>query len=115
LILFMGAAPLLKWKSDNWQKLRRLGLIALPLGIIITIAASVFGKSVLGGMGLAIAAYLAIGTIIAFARKTKNFKTWRAQPAGTYGFVLAHLGVAIFTAGAVIMSVWAKDDIGLRR
>ena len=26
--------------------------------------------------------------------------------------MLAHLGVAIFTAGAVAMSVWAKDDIG---
>ncbi len=112
LILFMGAAPILKWKTDSWKKLKRLGLIALPLAIIITLAATVFGKSVLGGIGLAIAAYLAIGTILAFARKTQNFKNWRSQPAGTYGFVLAHLGVAIFTAGAVIMSVWAKDDIG---
>ena len=112
LILFMGVAPLLKWKSDNWQKLKGLALIALPLGILITIAALIFGKSVLGGIGLAIAAYLAVGTILAFARKTQNFKNLRTQPAGTYGFVLAHLGVAIFTAGAVIMSVWAKDDIG---
>ena len=112
LILFMGAAPLLKWKSDSLQKLKRLGLIALPLSLLIIIVVTIFGKSVLGGIGLAIAAYLAIGTVIAFARKTQNFKIWRTQPAGTYGFVLAHLGVAIFTAGAVIMSVWAKDDIG---
>ena len=112
LILFMGAAPLLKWNSDSWQKLKRLALIALPIGVLITIAAAIFGKSVLGGIGLAIAAYLAIGTILALARKTQNFKNWRTQPAGTYGFVLAHLGIAIFTAGAVIMSVWAEDDIG---
>ena len=112
LIIFMGAAPLLKWKKDSDQKLKRLGFIALPLGSLITIAAAIIGKSVLGGIGLAIAAYLAIGTIIALARKTQNFRNWRSQPAGTYGFVLAHLGVAIFTAGAVIMSVWAKDDIG---
>jgi len=112
LILFMGAAPLLKWKNDNLQKLKRLGLILGPLAILIIGAATFFGKSILGGIGLAIAVYLAIGTIIAFARKTQNFKTLRAQPAGTYGFVLAHLGVAVFTAGAVIMSVWAKDDIG---
>jgi len=112
LILFMGAAPLLKWKNDNLQKLKRLGLILGPLAILIIGAATFFGKSILGGIGLAMAVYLAIGTIIAFARKTQNFKTLRAQPAGTYGFVLAHLGVAVFTAGAVIMSVWAKDDIG---
>jgi len=60
---------------------------------------------------LAIAAYLAVGTLLAFAKKTQNFKIWRTVPAGTYGFVLAHLGVAIFTAGAVIMSVWSQDDI----
>lgn len=112
LILFMGAAPLLKWKSDSLQKLKRLAFIAMPLATIITLAAAIFGKSVLGGIGLAIAAYLAIATLLAFARKTQNFTSWRAQPAGTYGFVLAHLGVAIFTAGAVIMSVWSKDDIG---
>jgi len=112
LILFMGAAPLLKWKSDSAAKLKRLGLICLPVIIAITLAAAIFGKSVLGGIGLAIAAYLAIGTVLAFAKKTQNFKIWRSVPAGTYGFVLAHMGVAIFTAGAVIMSVWAKDDIG---
>ena len=112
LILFMGAAPLLKWKSDSAAKLKRLAVIALPISIVIVLAATLSGKFVLGGVGLAIAAYLAIGTLIAFARKTQNFQNWRAQPAGTYGFVLAHLGVAIFTAGAVIMSVWAKDDIG---
>jgi len=112
LILFMGAAPLLKWKGDTARKLKRLGAVTIPLAILITGATILFGKSVLGGIGLAIAAYLAIATILVFARKTQNFKTWRAQPAGTYGFVLAHLGIAIFTAGAVIMSVWAKDDIG---
>ncbi len=112
LLIFMAAAPLLKWKKDSLQKLKTLALFALPLGGIITAAAAIFGKSVLGGIGLALAAYLAIGTLIAFARKTQNFKNLRSQPAGTYGFVLAHLGVAIFTAGAVIMSVWADDDIG---
>ena len=111
LIVFMGAAPLLKWKSDSAAKLKKLALISLPIAFVIIIAASLFGKSVLGGVGLAIAAYLAVGTLLAFAKKTQNFKIWRTVPAGTYGFVLAHLGVAIFTAGAVIMSVWSQDDI----
>ena len=112
LIVFMGAAPLLKWKSDSAAKLKKLALISLPIAFVIIIAASIFGKSVLGGVGLAIAAYLAVGTLLAFAKKTQNFKIWRTVPAGTYGFVLAHLGIAIFTAGAVIMSVWSQDDIG---
>ena len=112
LILFMGAAPLLKWKEGSWNSLKHLALIAIPPMALILMAAAIWGKSVLGGLGLAIAAYLAIGTVLAFARKTQNFKTWRAQPAATYGFVMAHLGIAAFTAGAVAMSVWAQDDIG---
>jgi len=62
LIVFMGAAPLLKWKSDSAAKLKKLALISLPIAFVIIIAASIFGKSVLGGVGLAIAAYLAVGT-----------------------------------------------------
>ena len=52
LIIFMGAAPLLKWKKDSVQKLKRLGLIALPLGSLISITAAIIGKSVLGGICL---------------------------------------------------------------
>jgi len=112
LILFMGTAPLLKWKADSLKKLNPSFFKIGGLMTVIVIATSLLGKSVLGGIGLAIATYLAIATLLAFAKKTQNFKTWREQPAGTYGFVLAHLGIAIFTGGAVIMSVWAKDDIG---
>ena len=112
LILFMGAAPLLKWKSGSWKSLNSFAKRALPVLLMIILMTIFIGKSVFGALGLAAAAYLAFGTLFALARKTQNFKTWRAQPAAVYGFVLAHLGIAAFTAGAVAMSVWAKDDIG---
>jgi len=94
------------------KTLKAFGLkVRYPVAFTIMFVGMI-GKSFLGAVGLATATYLAIATIFAFAKKTQNFKTWREQPAGTYGFVLAHLGIAIFTGGAVIMSVWAKDDIG---
>jgi len=111
LILFMGAAPLLKWSGDNWEALKILGRVSFILALIIIGLTSLIGKSVLGGIGLFFAAYLAIATLLALARKTQNFKNIRGQPAATYGFALAHIGIAIFTAGAVIMSVWAKEDV----
>ncbi len=112
LILFMGAAPLLKWENGSWKSLNSFAKRVLPVLIMIILMTVFISKSVLGALGLAAAAYLAFGTIVALARKTQNFKTWRAQPAATYGFVMAHLGIAAFTAGAVAMSVWANDDIG---
>jgi len=111
LILFMGIAPLLKWSGDSWKTLRKFGVISGVLFVIIVAGTTIIGKSFLGGIGLFFAAYLAFATIFALAKRTQNFKNWRGQPAATYGFVLAHLGMAIFTAGAVIMSVWAKEDL----
>ncbi len=112
LIVFMGAAPLLKWSGDSLGSLKGFAVKAvLPL-LFIIVATALFGKSVLGGLGFALAFYLAAGTIAAFARRSQGFQTWRAQPAATYGFVLAHLGMAVFTAGVTAMSIWAKDDIG---
>ena len=61
------------------------------------------------------AAYLAFGTLLAFGRKIKfgkpgALKLMRAQPGSTYGFLLAHLGLAICMAGITAMSVWATED-----
>ena len=110
LILFMGAAPLLKWSGDSWATLRKLGLISAVLFALIVGGTTLIGKSFLGGIGLFFAAYLGAATLLSFARRTQGFKNWK-QPAATYGFVLAHLGMAIFTAGAVIMSVWTQEDL----
>jgi len=111
LILFMGAAPLLKWTGDSWITLKKLGGISVVLFIVIVIGTSLIGKSFLGGIGLFFAAYLALATVLALAKRTANFKNIRQQPAATYGFALAHFGMAVFTAGAVIMSVWTDENV----
>lgn len=118
LVLFMGFAPLLKWRSDTLHKLKRPAFIALILLLIITGLTIVFGKSVLGGLALGLAAYLAYGTFLALGRKirwgdvskSESMTLLKAQPAVTYGFVIAHLGLAVFMAGVTAMSVWATDD-----
>ncbi len=113
LILFMGIGPMLKWRNDSLKRLRRPTLISLlAFGVIFALTA-LFGKSILGAIVLGLSAWLAVGTCIALGRKTKwSLKGVRAQPAATWGFVGAHLGMAIFTAAATSMSVWAETDIG---
>ncbi len=113
LILFMGIGPMLKWRRDSLQRLRRPLLIcAAGFGVIFT-AAALFGKSVLGAAALALAAWLAIGTILAIGRKARWSRAGlKAQPASTWGFAGAHMGIAIFTAAVTAMTVWAQTDIG---
>jgi cytochrome c-type biogenesis protein CcmF len=112
LIVFMGAAPLLKWQGDSLAKLKRFALISGVAAIIIITLAGLFGKSVLGGVGLALSAYLGYGAIKALRQRGPLSNMPSAARYGTIGFAIGHVGMAIFTAGAVIMSVWADDTIG---
>ena len=112
LIAVMAFAPLLKWRDGKWNTLKRPFIIALILAFIISILTLWIGKSVLGGLSLSLAAILALGTIISVGRKSGwSMARLLRQPAATYGFVLGHLGVAIFTVGVTIMSVWADDEV----
>lgn len=111
LIIFMGIAPLLKWQRDSLQPYKRFGLISLIGAVTLIALSAIFGKSILGGVGLSLAAYLAYGAIKAWRKRGPVFKLPHAQKYNTISMVLAHLGVAIFTAGAVIMSVWSDDAI----
>jgi len=76
-------------------------------------ATAIIGKSVLGALALGLAAWLAVGTVIAIGRKARWSRAGlKAQPASTWGFAGAHMGVAIFTAAVTAMSVWSATDIG---
>lgn len=118
LILFMGLGPMVKWRSDQLATLKKPLIISAGLMVIIVVIGLVFGKAGWGAVAFAFAAYLAYGTLATFARKlrwsdassSQRLTTLKAQPAATYGFLMAHLGIAIFTAAVTMMSVYAKDD-----
>ena len=113
LILFMGIGPMMKWRDESLKRLRGPIMFALKAFGIVFIATAIFGKSVLGGLALGLAAWLAVGTVIAVGRKANWSRAGlRAQPASTWGFAGAHFGLAIFAAAVTSMSVWADTDIG---
>jgi len=113
LILFMGIGPMFKWREDSLRRLRGPIMLAVKVFGVVFIATALLGKSVLGALALGLAAWLAVGTILAIGRKTNWSRTGlRAQPASTWGFAGAHFGLAIFAAAVTSMSVWADTDIG---
>jgi cytochrome c-type biogenesis protein CcmF len=108
----MGAAPLIKWNKNSEGKIiSLLKKLIVPLAIMVLLTFFI-GKSIWGALGLALAAYLAITTLIAIKTRTKGFKSWKSLKPKTYSFAIAHLGVAVFAAGVVFMSVWSEDNIG---
>ncbi len=131
LAVIMGFGPLLPWGGAkggakkgrakkgraSFKRIKKPMLILLAVGIVITVLVLVFGKSALGAMCFGIAAYLATGTLIAFARQNRfgdiplqgSLKLLRVQAGPKLAFLLAHLGMACAIAGITAMSVWSAD------
>lgn len=118
LILFMGIGPMLKWRKDSLSRLKPFFLKALVLVLVVTVLTYLIGKSVIGALALALCAYLAFGTLTTLARRVKwgevprrdSLRLLRSQPAATYAFVSAHVGLAICAAGITAMSVWGASS-----
>ena len=115
LIVFMGLGPLVKWREDSWATIKHYLIKSLPFLLLVAVLVWWQGKSVLGGLSLGLAGWLALSTLVALARRVGFGKPgiWtrlKAQPASYWSFVLAHLGLAIAMVGITGMSVWAVQD-----
>ncbi len=121
LIVFMAVAPLMKWRADSWRRIRKALVIMAACTIPLWIVIALFGKSVLGGLGIALAAWLMVGTVLNYGRKlrigeTKStvgnlLKRFALLPGAAHGFALAHIGLAFSTIGIVSMGVWSNEDV----
>ncbi|MEM9053765.1 MAG: heme lyase CcmF/NrfE family subunit [Pseudomonadota bacterium] len=121
LILFMGVAPLLKWRADSWARIRTTLMVMGAGALVIAIATALMGKTVLGALGVGLAIWLLIGTVANYGRKLRVgeakseagnlLKRFALLPGAVHGFALAHLGVAVTTLGIVSMGVWADETV----
>ena len=118
LIVFMGVAPMIDWRRGKVASLKRPIIVSLAIVAFVVLLATVLGKAGMGAIGFALAAYLAYGTLVTFGRKLKFGKVsfansvtlLRAQPSAAYGFLIAHLGIAVFTAAVTAMTVWGQEE-----
>lgn len=113
LLAVMAVAPMLKWRQDSLSRFKK-PLIRAGVFVIFALVLSYwFGRSVLGAIAIGFAAWLIAGTLITLYRRTDGkWVRLRAQPAGTWGFVISHISVAIFTIGVTAMSIGAQEEIG---
>ncbi|MEL7103758.1 MAG: heme lyase CcmF/NrfE family subunit, partial [Pseudomonadota bacterium] len=75
LILFMAVAPLIKWRSDSWTRIRKTLIIMAAAALALTIAVAIFGKSVFGAIGMGLAVWLLFGTLANYGRKLRIGET----------------------------------------
>jgi cytochrome c-type biogenesis protein CcmF len=125
LVVAMAIGPLLRWKrGDLAAALGRLWLAALAAAGAALLGWAMYdARSILGLIGLALAAWLFVGTLIELAGRvglfTASFGTSLRRaiglPRAGWGMALAHAGLAVLIAGITASSVWKEERIQLMR
>ena len=110
--LILPAGPLLAWKRGDLkgvsQRLAVAGGLALLAGLAGWMAFE--PKKAVAGAGLAVGAWLILGSLAEVVERVRLFKVplaeamrrARALPLGAWGTTLAHAGLGLFVLGAVV-------------
>ncbi|QGM99526.1 heme lyase CcmF/NrfE family subunit [Methylocystis parvus] len=118
-ILVAAAAfgPALSWKRDTMRgAFARLRPAALA-GMVALAAVTIFSRDLVAALLLALAAWLALGSLVVLARRVRLFEASlltslrlaRTTPQAFYGLVVAHAGVGVMLAGMTGAAFWSSE------
>jgi cytochrome c-type biogenesis protein CcmF len=120
LALAAAVGPLLAWRrGDLLAALQRLWLAGIAAALATLATLWLKGVEVGPVIGIALAAWLGIGTLIAWAERTRLFRAGFAEsvrrarhlPRAAYGMTLAHLGLAVLIAGVTASTAWKEERV----
>jgi len=112
LLIVMAAGPLLQWKRGDLKgTLQRLkfaaaAVIVVTVGTWLSAGGSARALAAAGGFGLA--AWLFTGTLTPLV---ETFCYKRPLPRGSYGMIIAHVGLAIVLAGVTGSLAWKTEKV----
>jgi cytochrome c-type biogenesis protein CcmF len=125
LVLAAAIGPLLPWKrADLLGTLGRLQFVfgaVLICGLVAWYIAE--DGPVLAFFGLALAAWLFVGSLFEVSERTKlgrvalgeSWRRARGQPRATYGMTVAHIGLACTIFGVVASTSWESEKLQVMR
>ncbi len=121
MLILTSIGPLMPWKRADlagvMSRLKFAFIGALIAGAVGWYATT--GISPLPAFGMALAAWIFIGTLIEFAERIKLFRIPLAKslrrarylPRAAWGMTIAHLGLAIVLAGIVGAQSWRVEKL----
>jgi cytochrome c-type biogenesis protein CcmF len=99
--VLIGIGMLIRWKNDSLQRLKsRLwmpALLALVLGAVLALLQPDWQWAAYGGLAMAV--WIAMTAVMAVYERFRNrslASALRSTPAGFYGMILGHIGIAVY-------------------
>ena len=112
--VLMGIGMMIRWKSDSLSRLQaKLKWPALFVLIIALLLSLTLPKWIWSAyLGLAMALWIAVTAMLAIQerfRKRKLLSALRSTPAGFYGMLLGHCGMAVIIVGVTLTSLYNQE------
>ena len=112
--VLIGIGMLIRWKSDTTgrmiSKLKKPALAVLIVALLLSFTLPKWVWTAY--LGLAMSLWIAVTIALALYDRFKNrpfIPTLRNSPAGYYGMILGHLGIAVFIVGITLTSLYTQE------
>jgi cytochrome c-type biogenesis protein CcmF len=111
LMLALMVGPLLRWRSDDGAKLKRL---VVPVASALVVGVLLFVQWPTAGLFPILSLALAVGLAIASILPLIGRNPLRT-PLATWGMALAHFGLAVSITGMATESGWSSERLAAMR
>ena len=122
MIAALGVGPMLAWKRGDLKGVLARLRVAFALTVAMGVAMGflLWGRSIFGVLGMALAVWLGASVITEFlercgVRKGGGPAAWwrraKGLPRSGYGMTLAHFGLAVCMVGMTASSLWQSESI----
>ncbi len=114
LAVLVGVGMLIRWKEDSLARLRSKlvlpAVVALVSAAVLMLALPEWLWAAYAGLAMAIWIALTVALAIYDRLRGRSLgSALRSTPAGFYGMLLGHLGVAVFIVGVTLTSLYNKE------
>ncbi len=112
--VLIGVGMLIRWKNDSLPRLRAKlwlpALLAVVAAVVLALMLPVWHWAAFAGLAMAV--WIAFTVVLAIRERLQNrslASALRSTPAGFYGMLLGHLGVAVFIVGVTLTSLYTQE------
>lgn len=116
ILLVIGVGAMLNWKRDKLSgrstTLVVLALVSIALGTVLTTQLEYFTVAAAASIAVAIwiSASTVYGVVHRFRNKRKRMSAVLHTPAAFWGMSIAHMGIAVFTVGVALTSIYTTEE-----
>ncbi|MBL7002937.1 MAG: heme lyase CcmF/NrfE family subunit [Gammaproteobacteria bacterium] len=113
--VLVGVGMFMRWKKDTWQRLSKaLFKPAVLMAVISAVCISLLPTFMWqAAAGIIMASWVISSVIFALYERVENknsaIDALRNTPAGFYGMIFGHIGIAVFIVGITLTSLYSQE------